>query len=198
MLSFTVGNDFSIEMLHSMTPEIQHAKSAKDLDIKDIPSLKMIIHNSSNDYDGMLRYEDILATSITKNEIETLGQMTNSTKCDDPVNLQFTSGTTGHPKGAMLSHKNILNNGYFIGERMKLTSADSVCIPVPLFHCFGLVLGNLAAITHGAKIVYPSAGFDAKAVLQTVHQERCTALHGVPVCLGKSGINVNRLCSLQN
>ena len=99
---------------------------------------------------------------------------------DDPINIQFTSGTTGSPKGATLTHHNILNNGYFIGEAQKLGPDDKVCIPVPLYHCFGMVLGNLACITHGSAMVYPGGGFDPLAVLQTVHEERCTALYGVP------------------
>jgi fatty-acyl-CoA synthase len=101
-------------------------------------------------------------------------------KASDPINIQFTSGTTGFPKGATLTHRNILNNGFFIGECMKLTQADRLCIPVPLYHCFGMVLGNLACFTHGATIVYPNDGFDPLTVLQTVQDEKCTGLHGVP------------------
>ncbi|MBM3584332.1 MAG: AMP-binding protein [Alphaproteobacteria bacterium] len=99
---------------------------------------------------------------------------------DDAVNIQFTSGTTGAPKGATLSHHNILNNGYFIGESLALTERDRVCIPVPLYHCFGMVLGNLACVTHGAAMVYPGEAFDPLAVLETVAAERCTGLYGVP------------------
>jgi fatty-acyl-CoA synthase len=99
---------------------------------------------------------------------------------DQPINIQYTSGTTGFPKGATLSHHNILNNGFFIGEALGYGPADRVCIPVPFYHCFGMVLGNLAVVTHGACIVIPSAGFDPLAVLQTVAEERCTSLYGVP------------------
>ena len=99
---------------------------------------------------------------------------------DEPINIQFTSGTTGFPKGATLSHHNILNNGFFIGEAMRLTPEDRLCIPVPLYHCFGMVLGNLAALTHGACMVFPGEGFDPLGTLETVAEERCTALHGVP------------------
>jgi fatty-acyl-CoA synthase len=100
--------------------------------------------------------------------------------CHDPINIQFTSGTTGFPKGATLTHSNILNNGYFIGEAMKLTAEDRLCIPVPLYHCFGMVLGNLACLTHGATIVYPNDAFDPLLTLEAVQAERCTGLHGVP------------------
>jgi fatty-acyl-CoA synthase len=99
---------------------------------------------------------------------------------DDPINIQYTSGTTGFPKGATLSHHNILNNGHFIGEILGYSPDDRVCIPVPFYHCFGMVLGNLAVVTHGACIVVPGEAFDARAVLETVAEERCTSLYGVP------------------
>jgi len=99
---------------------------------------------------------------------------------DDPINIQYTSGTTGFPKGATLSHHNILNNGFFIGEGCRYTQADRVCIPVPFYHCFGMVLGNLACTTHGACIVIPAPGFDPAGTLLAVQQERCTSLYGVP------------------
>ena len=103
-----------------------------------------------------------------------------SLQFDDPVNIQYTSGTTGYPKGAPLSHHNILNNGFFIGERLKYTEKDIVCLPVPFYHCFGMVLGNMAIVTHGACIVIPGEFFDPEQVLQTVENERCTSLYGVP------------------
>ncbi len=99
---------------------------------------------------------------------------------DDPINIQYTSGTTGFPKGATLSHHNILNNGFFIGEGCRYSEQDRVCIPVPFYHCFGMVLGNLACTTHGACIVIPAPGFDAAETLRTVQAERCTSLYGVP------------------
>ncbi|MFD4276620.1 AMP-binding protein [Streptomyces cyaneofuscatus] len=100
--------------------------------------------------------------------------------CDDPVNIQYTSGTTGFPKGATLSHHNILNNGYFVGEMIAYTEADRICLPVPFYHCFGMVMGNLAATSHGACIVIPGPSFEPAAVLAAVQQERCTSLYGVP------------------
>lgn len=99
---------------------------------------------------------------------------------DDPINIQYTSGTTGFPKGATLSHHNILNNGYFVGELCGYTEQDRICIPVPFYHCFGMVMGNLAATSHGAAMVIPAPAFDPKATLETVAAERCTSLYGVP------------------
>ncbi|CAN5720564.1 AMP-binding protein [soil metagenome] len=99
---------------------------------------------------------------------------------DDPINIQYTSGTTGHPKGATLTHHSILNNGFFVGEAMRLTEHDRVCIPVPFYHCFGMVLGNLACTTHGACMVIPGEAYEPLLVLETVAAEKCTALHGVP------------------
>jgi fatty-acyl-CoA synthase len=112
--------------------------------------------------------------------MDRLRRRSESLSPDQPINIQYTSGTTGFPKGATLSHHNILNNGFFTGERCGYTEADRVCIPVPFYHCFGMVLGNLACTTHGACIVVPAPGFDAKAVLATVAAERCTSLYGVP------------------
>ena len=99
---------------------------------------------------------------------------------DDPINIQYTSGTTGFPKGATLSHHNILNNGFFVGEGMSYSEVDRICVPVPFYHCFGMVMGNLASVTHGACVVIPAPGFDPAATLRAVQQERCTSLYGVP------------------
>ena len=111
---------------------------------------------------------------------EQLAAREGSLQFDDPINIQYTSGTTGFPKGATLSHHNILNNGFFIGERCRLTDADRVCIPVPFYHCFGMVLGNLACTTHGSCMVIPGEAYEPLAVMETVQAERCTALYGVP------------------
>ncbi|MFB7600200.1 AMP-binding protein [Streptomyces sp. NPDC056160] len=100
--------------------------------------------------------------------------------CDDPINIQYTSGTTGFPKGATLSHHNILNNGYFVGESVAYTERDRICVPVPFYHCFGMVMGNLAATSHGACVVIPAPAFDPEATLEAVRRERCTSLYGVP------------------
>lgn len=111
---------------------------------------------------------------------EELREATKSVQFDEPVNIQYTSGTTGFPKGVTLSHHNILNNGYFIGKRLQYTSQDKVCIPVPFYHCFGMVIGNLCCTSHGACIVIPAESFDALAVLRAVQTEQCTSLYGVP------------------
>jgi acyl-CoA synthetase (AMP-forming)/AMP-acid ligase II len=99
---------------------------------------------------------------------------------DDAINIQYTSGTTGFPKGATLSHRNILNNGFFVGELCRYTEQDRICIPVPFYHCFGMVMGNLAATSHGACMVIPAPGFDPALTLKAVRDEKCTSLYGVP------------------
>ena len=128
---------------------------------------------------AMIPFDDLL-TAPRAADLERLRELGGTLHANDPINIQFTSGTTGSPKGATLSHRNLLNNGYFVGEAMRLSADDRVCIPVPLYHCFGMVIGNLACITHGAAMVFPSEGFDTVAVLQTIEDYRCTALHGVP------------------
>ena len=143
-----------------------------------LPHLKTIIRIGGPGPD-MLAFDDIAGLAKPQHH-EQLAAIAGTLQFDDPINIQFTSGTTGYPKGATLTHHNILNNGFFIGETMRLTEKDRICIPVPLYHCFGMVLGNLACITHGAAMVYPGEGFDPLAVLQTVEAERCTGLYGVP------------------
>jgi fatty-acyl-CoA synthase len=123
---------------------------------------------------------DALLDDATRVSAEELEVLENSLQFDDPINIQYTSGTTGFPKGATLSHHNILNNGFFIGEALHLSERDRVCIPVPFYHCFGMVLGNLACTTHGSAMVVPGEGFDPLAAMETVQAERCTALYGVP------------------
>jgi fatty-acyl-CoA synthase len=117
---------------------------------------------------------------LTRGDRAALGPRRERLSFDDPINIQYTSGTTGFPKGATLSHHNILNNGFFVGELCSYTEADRICIPVPFYHCFGMVMGNLAATSHGACMVIPTPGFDPRATLETVAAERCTSLYGVP------------------
>ena len=124
-------------------------------------------------YLGDPSWQALLERAVTDPEYPELS-------CDDPINIQYTSGTTGFPKGATLSHHNILNNGYFVGELIAYTEQDRICIPVPFYHCFGMVMGNLAATSHGACMVIPAPSFDPAATLRAVQQERCTSLYGVP------------------
>ena len=167
-----------IEMLQDVAPEIRDAAPGA-LRSARLPHLRHVIRLGAERTPGMLNFDSLLVAPGAA-LLDRLAQVEASVQFDDPVNIQFTSGTTGAPKGATLSHHNILNNGFFIGEAMKLGSQDRLCIPVPLYHCFGMVLGNLACVTHGAAMVYPGEGFDPQAVLRTVQAERCTALHGVP------------------
>jgi len=166
-----------IEMIQALAPELAGSTPGA-LNCARLPDLKTVIHLGGQQVPGMLRFSDFIATGDAQDA--RLAQVAATLDARDPINIQFTSGTTGFPKGATLTHRNILNNGFFIGEAMHLTGADRLCIPVPLYHCFGMVLGNLACLTHGATIVYPNDGFEPLSVLQAVQNERCTGLHGVP------------------
>src|SRR5699024_4380775 len=137
------------------------------------PELRSVVLLDSAEWHGLL-------ASGRAADPEQLRQAGRSLSADDPINIQYTSGTTGFPKGATLSHHNILNNGFFVGERCGYTETDRICIPVPFYHCFGMVMGNLAATSHGSCMVIPAPGFDAETTLQTVQEERCTSLYGVP------------------
>ena len=165
-------------MLRDLVPELDGAAPG-ELRSAKLPELRHVIRLGQASTPGMLDF-DTVAQCAGPADMARLHEVARTLQFDDPVNIQFTSGTTGAPKGATLTHHNILNNGFFIGEAMRLTERDRLCIPVPLYHCFGMVLGNLACMTHGAAMVYPGEGFDAGAVLATVQAERCTALHGVP------------------
>ncbi|WP_022652553.1 AMP-binding protein [Aquaspirillum serpens] len=167
-----------LEMLYDLAPEWKNAIPGQ-LKAQRLPNLEIVIRLGEGQSRGLLNFASLLAEP-TAEERAALREQAALLQFDDPINIQFTSGTTGQPKGATLSHHNILNNGFFVGEAMRLTEQDRLCIPVPLYHCFGMVLGNLACITHGAAMVFPSEAFDAQAVLETVEAEQCTALHGVP------------------
>mgnify|MGYP001637126382 CR=1 FL=1 len=166
-----------LEMIRSIAPEVSGAVPGR-LESAKLPSLKTVIQIGNDTVPGFLRFSDLLATGDPADQaVHSLGARLRNT---DAINIQFTSGTTGSPKGATLTHRNVLNNGFFIGEAMRLSPDDRLCIPVPLYHCFGMVVGNLAALTHGTTIVYPNDAFEAVSVLRAVQDERCTALHGVP------------------
>jgi len=167
-----------IAMLRELAPEIDRSAPGK-LQAKRLPTLTTLIRIGADETRGFLRFDDVLGIGGERHRAA-LEELAAKLQFDDPINIQFTSGTTGAPKGATLTHHNILNNGYFIGEALRLTDRDRVCIPVPLYHCFGMVLGNLACVTHGAAMVYPAEGFDPLATLEAVEAERCTALYGVP------------------
>ncbi len=169
-------------MLRELAPEWAHAKAGEALESQTLPHLKHAIwidvEGEGEEEAGFMRFSALMKTGDPDDP--RLAQVARLLHHNDAINIQFTSGTTGFPKGATLTHRNILNNGFFIGEAMKLTEADRLCIPVPLYHCFGMVLGNLAVLTHGGCIVYPNDAFEPLSVLQTVQDEQCTGLHGVP------------------
>jgi fatty-acyl-CoA synthase len=165
-------------MLRELAPELAAARPG-ELRAARLPDLRLVIAIGHERAAGAVRFDDVPAAARPVDR-ERLAALADELQFDDPINIQFTSGTTGFPKGATLTHHNILNNGHFIAAAMRLSERDRLCIPVPLYHCFGMVLGNLACLTRGAAMVYPGEGFDPLATLETVEAERCTALHGVP------------------
>jgi len=164
--------------LRSIAPELDRSTPG-NLRAQALPELRSVVQIGGSSSPGVLAFDEVTRLAGRIN-IERMRERSALLQFDDPINIQFTSGTTGAPKGATLTHHNLLNNGFFVGEELRLTGRDRVCVPVPLYHCFGMVLGNLACLTHASTVVYPSEGFDAHAVLEAVAQERCTALHGVP------------------
>ncbi|MDB5366228.1 MAG: AMP-binding protein [Rhodospirillales bacterium] len=165
------GSEY-VPMLRALLPEL--GAVAGPLQAARAPALRTVVVIGDAQHAGCLRFADLVA------DVPGDAEAAPPLSPDDPINVQFTSGTTGAPKGATLTHHNILNNGFFVGERMRLTHLDRVCIPVPLYHCFGMVMGVLNCVTHGAAMVFPSEAFEPAAVLQAVEAERCTALYGVP------------------
>lgn len=162
-------------MLAELAPELSTSMPGK-LNASRLPHLKHVIALGDVPPLGMWTFADICARGDTG----PLADIARTLSPDDAINIQFTSGTTGMPKGATLSHFNILNNGRIVGEGMRFSEKDRLCIPVPLYHCFGMVMSNLACVSHGATAVFPNDGFDPEKVLEAVEAERCTALHGVP------------------
>jgi fatty-acyl-CoA synthase len=171
-------NSDYIAMLRTLAPELDGC-SPGELDSAKLPHLKHVIRLGRARTSGFFNFDDVLQKGGAADRAR-LERLQADLQPDDAINIQFTSGTTGLPKGATLSHYNILNNGYFVGRRIGLTERDRICIPVPLYHCFGMVMGNLAAITHGAAMIYPAESFDPVKTLEAVDRERATALYGVP------------------
>ncbi len=167
-----------LEMLESIAPELASAP-AGNLKAARLPHLQIVIRLGGTQSAGMLNYETVVQCGGA-GDFARLAEIDASLDCHDPINIQFTSGTTGQPKGATLTHHNIVNNGRFIAQAMRLSQRDSLCIPVPLYHCFGMVLAVLACVAEGATMVFPSEAFDPVATLRAVSEEQCTALHGVP------------------
>jgi fatty-acyl-CoA synthase len=163
-----------IAMVEALAPEIP-ASTPGDLHAARLTQLRIVVKLSGASRPGWLDF-----SAIASDDRALLRKAAAGVECRQPINIQFTSGTTGLPKGATLSHRNIVNNAFFVGASMGLRAGDRLCVPVPLYHCFGMVMSNLACVVHGATIVYPSAGFDPLAVLSAVESEHCTALHGVP------------------
>jgi len=171
------SSDFC-EILSRACPSLSSFQDGR-LESSEFPRLRHIISLRGEPRPGMLSWQDFqtLGSSVSH---ECLEDIERRLKPTDPINIQYTSGTTGHPKGAMLSHRNVLMNAWYAGAGQKLDHRDRICLPVPLYHCFGCVLGTLCSLVHGCTMVFPSEGFDAGAALLAIEQERCTALYGVP------------------
>ena len=165
-------------MLHELLPELE-GSAVGALRSHTLPELRGVISLCDKPVDGMLLWKGLMGMAEQVGP-EQLRQCSEQLQFDDPINIQYTSGTTGFPKGATLSHYNILNNGYMVGESLKLTEHDRLVIPVPLYHCFGMVMGNLGCVTHGTTMIYPSAAFEPLAALQAAAEEKATGMYGVP------------------
>ncbi|WP_042302966.1 AMP-binding protein [Paraburkholderia kururiensis] len=171
-----------LEMLQELAPELASATPG-DLHAARLPDLRMVIRMCDTETPGMLTFSDVVERGrvwLEQNGKAPLDGIGATLDRYDPINIQFTSGTTGNPKGATLTHRNVVNNARFIAMAMRLTEQDALCIPVPLYHCFGMVLAVLACVSVGANMVFPGEAFDPRATLAAVAEERCTALHGVP------------------
>lgn len=188
-----------IDMLKELIPELSGAKPGQ-LSSARFPNLRHMLLLGQQDEAGFTQFETI-ADKAGKKHLKQVEVLQDRLQFDDPINIQFTSGTTGTPKASTLYHHNIVNNAYFVGLQMKLSETDRMCIPVPMYHCFGMVLGTLCCVAFGSAMVFSSAGFDAGEVLRTVDAERCTVLHGVPTMfiaeLEVPGFSDRKLTSLR-
>jgi len=167
-----------VNMLRDIAPGIDDSTSGR-LNLPELPELRSLIVISDDVNKGMFRFSDIAAMAPADAAVK-LAARAKAAQPDDAINIQFTSGTTGLPKGATLTHFNVVNNGYFVGQAMNFSDQDRLCIPVPLYHCFGMVMSVLTSVVHGATMVFPSEAFEPLAVLEALSEERCTALQGVP------------------
>ncbi len=166
-----------LEMITSLIPELL-LESSEELKVEQYPSLRFVIRMGEEKTGQMLNFDELLENG--QNSDLFLDSITDKLDKDDPINIQFTSGTTGHAKGAVLTHSNILNNADNVTRRMNFTEEDRLCIPVPLYHCFGMVMGVLGCLTKGAMMVFPAESFSPRSTLQAIEDERCTAVYGVP------------------
>ena len=167
-----------LQMINILAPELESSRPGQ-LEAEKLPYLKHVIRMGSDTTPGMYNFDAVCAAG-REDDRATMDAVQYRLQPDDAINIQFTSGTTGNPKGATLSHCNILNNGFLTGLAMQLGPEDKLCIPVPLYHCFGMVLSVLACVSHGATMVFPGPSFDPEETLKSVEAEACTALHGVP------------------
>jgi fatty-acyl-CoA synthase len=167
-----------IQMLRDLAPELDSCAPGA-LRCQRLPELRCVIRLGKEQSHGMFNFDDVAALAGPK-DLARLAELAAMLQFDDAINIQFTSGTTGTPKAATLTHHNIVNNAYFVGRQMALSEHDRMCIPVPMYHCFGMVLGTLCCVVHGAAMVFASESFDPHAVLRVIDSEKCTVLHGVP------------------
>jgi fatty-acyl-CoA synthase len=179
------GSDY-VAMLADLVPELRRAESATEVHSARLPHLRRVAiydparpMETARAHPGFMTWQDVVAGAAGVPDSR-LAEARASLDADDPINIQFTSGTTGNPKAVVLTHHNLLNNAYFSAQAMHFTEADRLCVPVPFYHCFGMVLANLLCFSVGACLVIPAEHFDAPAVLHAVEAERCTAIHGVP------------------
>lgn len=188
-----------VEMLLALAPELADADSTS-LRLETLPRLRTLVFLGEGPTPGGMSWQGLMSLG-EQVSLSALQKVSGVLQFDDAVDIQYTSGTTGSPKGAMLSHHNVLNNGFFVGEALRYTADDRICTPVPFYHCFGCVMANLAAVTHGAAVVVPAESFDPEATLRAIETERCTSIYGVPTMfigmLGHSCFDQFRLTSLR-
>ena len=187
-----------IDMIRELAPELERCEPGR-LSAAKLPQLRIVVAMSADPGPGIFRFDDVRSLGGPAQTLR-LEAVASTLSPDDPINIQFTSGTTGSPKGATLTHYNIVNNARFVTGRIRFTEHDRLCIPVPLYHCFGMVMGSLGCVTQGAAMVFPGEGFDAAETLRAVSEARCTAVYGVPTMFvamleeaGRAGYDLSSL-----